>query len=112
MVGNMITEGFLPVLMHDDPRFFRSGTGSTGARLKSAVRQIFITRTDSGSSRFNAPEWLGSGIGTGISNLYYTDKRTVGSNMQRFGMQIGMDTLSNLVKEFWPDIKQRFFSKN
>jgi hypothetical protein len=111
MIGNMMTEGFLPVLMHDDPRFFRSGTGTTGARLKSALRQILITRTDSGSWRFNAPEWLGNGAGTGISNLYYTNSRTIGSNMQRFGMQIGTDALSNVLKEFWPDIRQRFLQK-
>jgi hypothetical protein len=111
MIGNMMAEGFLPVLMHDDPRFFRSGTGSIGGRLKSAVRQIFTTRTDSGSSRLNGPKLLGNGFGVGISNLYYTDQRTISSNMQRFGLQIGMDTLSNLGKEFWPDIKERFFHK-
>jgi len=45
-----------------------------------------------------------------ISNVYYTNNpRTIGSNMQRFGMQIGMDSLSNVMKEFWPDIKQRLF---
>jgi hypothetical protein len=48
----------------------------------------------------------------GIANAYYTnDARTVGSNMQRLGMQIGMDALSNVMKEFWPDIKQRFLSR-
>ena len=109
MIGNMMTEGFLPVLMHDDPRFFRSGEGAKGARLKSALRQILITRSDSGSWRFNAPEWVGNSIAVGIGNAYYTDDpRTIGSNLQRLGMQVGMDTLSNVMKEFWPDIKQRF----
>src|SRR5262249_18019874 len=88
IIGNMMAEGFLPVLMHDDPRFFRNGTDPIGARLQSAVRQIFITRTDSGSSRLNAPELLGSGLGVGISNLYYTDQRTLRSNVQRFGVQL------------------------
>ena len=112
VIGNMMTEGFLPVLMHDDPRFFRSGNGTTGGRLKSALRQILITRADSGSWRFNAPEWLGNGIGVGVSNVYYTSSpRTIGSNMQRFGMQIGVDALSNVMKEFWPDIRQRFSKK-
>jgi hypothetical protein len=111
MIGNMMTEGFLPVLMHDDPRFFRSGTGSTGARLKSALRQIVITRADSGRWRFNAPEWLGNGASVGISNLYYTSSRNFSSEVGRFGMQIGTDALSNVLKEFWPDIKQRFFQK-
>jgi hypothetical protein len=111
MIGNMMTEGFLPVLMHDDPRFFRSGTGTTGARLKSALRQIIVTRADSGGWRFNAPEWVGNGIGVGISNLYYTSSRGVSPDLQRLGVQIGTDALSNVLKEFWPDIKQRFFQK-
>ena len=111
MIGNMMTEGLLPVLMHDDPRFFRSGTGTTGARLKSALRQIVMTRADSGAWRFNAPEWVGNGLGVGISNLYYTSSRNVSSDMERLSMQIGTDALSNVLKEFWPDIKRRFFQK-
>ena len=111
MIGNMMTEGFLPVLLHDDTRFFRNGSGTTGSRLKSALRQIVMIRTDSGSWRFNAPEWFGNGIGVGISNVYYTNSRTLGDNLQRYGMQIGTDALSNVLKEFWPDIKQRFFQK-
>ena len=111
MIGNMMTEGFLPVLLHDDPRFFRSGTGTTGARVKSALRQIIMTRADSGGWRFNAPEWLGNGATVGISSLYYTSSRGFSSDMERFGMQIGTDALSNVLKEFWPDIKQRYFQK-
>jgi hypothetical protein len=110
MIGNIMTEGFLPVLMHDDPRFFRSGTGSTGGRLKSALRQIVMIRSDSGSWRFNAPEFVGNGIGVGISNLYYSDSG-FGSDMQRMAMQVGTDALSNVLKEFWPDIKHRVFER-
>ena len=111
MIGNMMTEGFLPVLMHDDPRFFRSGTGTKTARLKSALRQIVMTRADSGGWRFNAPEWIGNGATVGISNLYYTSSRSFSSDVQRLGMQVGTDALSNVLKEFWPDIKERFFQK-
>jgi hypothetical protein len=109
MIGNMMTEGVLPVLLHDDTRFFRSGSGSTRARLKSALRQIVMIRGDSGNWRFNAPEWLGNAAGVGISNFYYPDSRTFSSNMQRLTMQVGTDALSNVLKEFWPDIKQKLF---
>jgi hypothetical protein len=70
-----------------------------------------MIRADSGRWRFNTPEWLGNGVGVGISNLYYTDSRTLGDNLQRLSMQIGTDAFSNVLKEFWPDIKQRFFQK-
>jgi len=112
MIGNMLTEGFLPVLLHDDPRFFRSGIGTTGSRLKSAIRQILMTRSDSGTWRFNAPEWLGNGIAVGISNTYYRDSRSFSDNMQRLGMQVGNDALSDVLKEFWPDLKHRFFDRH
>jgi hypothetical protein len=112
VIGNMMTEGFLPVLMHDDPRYFRSGSGTTGSRLKSALLQIIVTRTDAGTRRFNTSEWLGNGIGVGISNLYYSDSRTLSSNIQRLGLQIGNDSLSNVLKEFWPDIKHKFFDRH
>jgi len=112
VIGNMLAEGFLPVLLHEDPRYFRAGSGATGARLKSAVAQILLTRTDSGSRRFNISEWLGNGAGVGISNLYYSDSRSLHSNVQRFSMQLGTDALSNVLKEFWPDIKHRFFQKH
>jgi len=112
MIGNMLTEGFLPVLLHQDPRFFRSGTGTTGARLKSSLRQIVMARTDSGTWRFNGPEWLGNGIAVGISNSYYSDSRKLSDNLQRFSMQVGNDALSDVLKEFWPDIKHRFFDRH
>jgi hypothetical protein len=112
VIGNMMTEGFLPVLLHDDPRFFRNGSGTTGSRLKSALLQIVVTRTDAGTRRFNTSEWLGNGIGVGISNLYYSDSRTFSSNVQRLGLQIGNDALSDVLKEFWPDIKHKFFDRH
>jgi len=33
MIGNFMTEGVYPSLLHQDPRYFRRGTGSTWSRL-------------------------------------------------------------------------------
>jgi hypothetical protein len=35
VTGNLMTESLMPVLFHQDPRYFRKGTGNTWARLGS-----------------------------------------------------------------------------
>ena len=59
IIGNMLTEGFLPVFFREDPRYFRPGTGSFWSRLSSALSQIAVSRKDSGSRTLNASEFLG-----------------------------------------------------
>jgi hypothetical protein len=61
-VGNLMTEGVLPTLLHQDPRYFRRGSGSVRARLRSAIGQTFWTRADSGGHQFNYSE-IGGGRG-------------------------------------------------
>src|SRR5579875_2846179 len=52
VIGNMMTEGFMPVLLKEDPRYFRMAEGSKSRRLWYAVSRIVITRTDSGAKTF------------------------------------------------------------
>ena len=107
MIGNMMTEGIVPSLLHEDPRYFRVGEGSTGHRLRMAVQQIFICRTDSNHKTFNIPEWGGNAIATAISNAYYPDTRNVSDNMEKWLIAVATDTFSNVLKEFWPDVKRK-----
>jgi len=111
-IGNMMTEGFMPILLHEDPRYFRRGSGSKWGRTGYAVSRIFVTRTDSGGTRFNFSEWLGNATGVAISNLYYTDQRDFSDNATKLLEQCGTDAVSQILKEFWPDIKHRFFQKH
>src|SRR5579872_3169284 len=69
-IGNMMTEGFLPALLHEDPRYRRIGSsrGSIKYRTWYAASRVFVTRTDSGGTRFNYSEWVGNSIGVAISN--------------------------------------------
>jgi hypothetical protein len=82
MVGNMLTEGVFPVLLHEDPRYFRRGTGSKKTRTWYAATRIFVTRTDSGAQRVNFSELLGNSIAVGVSNAYYPDTRDLSDNLQ------------------------------
>ncbi len=59
----------------------------------------------------NTSELLGNGITASIGNAYYPGARGFGSTMQRMWTQVGTDSISNLLKEFWPDVKKRYFKK-
>jgi hypothetical protein len=108
-IGNMMTEGIFPSMLHEDPRYFRRGYGSKWSRTFYAATRVFVTKTDSGGTRFNFSEVLGNAAGTAISNAYYPDSRDVDDNVEKLASQIGIDAVSQVLKEFWPDIKHKLF---
>lgn len=108
VIGDYMTEGIFPVLLHQDPRYFRRGTGSGWSRLGYAVGQIFWTHRDSGGSQFNYSEVVGNSVAVAISNAYYVDNRRANDAESKLGMQIGVDMAANVLKEFWPDLERKF----
>jgi hypothetical protein len=110
-IGNIMTEGLVPIVTHEDPRYFRRGEGSLLRRTGYALKQIVISRTDSGGRSFNFSEWGGNSIAVAISNAYYPDTRTASNNAQRLLVACGTDAFSNILKEFWPDVKKRLKRK-
>jgi hypothetical protein len=106
IVGNMLAEGVLPSLFHEDPRYFRMNEGKGSKRLLYAISRIVITRTDSGGKSFNFAEVFGNGIAAGVGLSYYADSRSPGDYLQNWGTQLGTDALSQILKEFWPDVKR------
>lgn len=106
VIGNMMTEAAIPSLLHEDPRYFRKGQGPFKTRLWYSLTRTLVTRTDSNHSTFNVGEVLGNGIAAAVGNAYYPDERGFGDTMDRMGIAIATDTISNVLKEFWPDIKR------
>ncbi len=102
-IGNVMTEGLYPTLLHQDPRYFRRGEGSGWSRLRYAVGQILWTHTDSGRTQFNFSEIVGNSTAVALSNLYYPDNRTVANGASKLAVQIGVDMAANILKEFSPD---------
>jgi hypothetical protein len=109
-IGNMMTEAIYPVILHQDPRYFRRGTGSGWSRLGYAAGQIFVIRSDAGATRFNLSEVAGNLTAVGIATAYYPDNRNLPDVAAKFGIQIGTDMTSNILKEFWPDLSDAFSS--
>ena len=104
-IGNYMTEGILPVLFHEDPRYFRRGQGKKLGRTAYAATRIFVTKTDSGGSSFNFAEVVGNGIAAGVGNAYYPGETHLSDNLSRLGQDLATDAISQVLKEFWPDIK-------
>jgi hypothetical protein len=113
-IGNLMTEAIFPSLLHEDPRYFRVGAGGGSAwhRMGYALTRVIVVRTDKGKSDFNYSEWLGNGTSVAISNLYYPgDTHNVADNVQKLGVAIATDAFSQVLKEFWPDIKHKLIKK-
>jgi hypothetical protein len=107
-IGNFMTTAVLPSLLHQDPRYFELGAGSLWRRVGYAASRSVVTRSRSGGAQFNVSEIGGNGIAAMISNAYYqpADRNALGV-LTRWGSQVMWDTLSNELKEFWPDVRRR-----
>jgi len=112
VIGDMMTEAIYPVILRQDPRYFRRGTGGAWSRLASAAGQIFWTHTDSDHMQFNFSEIVGNSTAVAISNAYYPDNRTATNAISKLGVQLGVDMAANILKEFWPDIKRKLSRKH
>jgi len=108
-IENFTTQAIFPSLLHQDPRYFQSGQGGVKHRILYAVGRIFVTRTDSGLAQLNYSEFLGSSTAAVISTYSYHPKedRDLSTAASVWGSEVGFDTLNNLIKEFWPDIRRK-----
>lgn len=103
--GNYLVIFALPTLFHEDERYFARGEGGFLKRAIYAASRVLITPNYQGHNTFNAAEVLGRGISQGISASYYPSQdRTAGALAVKYGWAMGRDALTNVFREFWPDI--------
>ena len=107
--NELFVTGVFPSLMHEDPRYYRLGHGSAFKRTAYALSRILITHSDSGTARFNSSEFLGNIASGALSMTYYPQsERSVSGVFSRMSVEIGYDSLFNVLKEFYPDLKRKF----
>lgn len=133
-IENFMTSAVLPSILHQDPRFFQSSEGGFGHRAGYAVSRIFVTRTDSGHSQFNYSEIVGSALSAAISTntyhprsfittrfnpttdtltyVYNASSRTLPNTASVWGTQVLYDTITIVIKEFWPDVHRKMNHKH
>ena len=108
--GTYFTEAFIPIISHEDPRYYTLGQGGFLRRIGYSLSRTVLTKTDSGSTGFNWSEVGGNACEAALSNLYYPpQERGTNQTLRDWGTQMESAALNNIVKEFWPDIRHRLF---
>ncbi len=112
--GTMIGNGFLPALLHQDPRYFRLGYGSTTHRLLYAVATSYICKHDNtGKWEPNYSNVGGNIIAGAISNLYYPSQNSGWGQTITNGFIVTTEgTIGGVFNEFWPDISRKVLHKD
>ncbi len=107
---NYLVEFAVPVLTREDSRYYTLGRGGFFKRTGYAVTRAVITKSDAGNNVFNISEVLGAGGSAALSNLYYpVQERGLSNTATNWGLDVGIDAFTFVLKEFWPDINQRLF---
>lgn len=108
--GNLMTEFLVPTATREDPRYYTLGHGGFLHRSVYSLSRLIITRDNHGNATPNLSEIVGNGAAAGIADLYYPrSDRDWTKTGQRWVLQVGIDGLANLVKEFWPDVNAKLF---
>lgn len=128
-IENFMVGAVFPSILHQDPRFYQSSQGGFAHRTGYAITRIFVTRSDSGHSQFNYSEIFGSALSATISTYSYHPKstylstptnphefipsdRTLLNSANVWGTQVALDTITIVIKEFWPDIHRKMAHKS
>ncbi|HYY70546.1 MAG TPA: hypothetical protein VE734_12525 [Terriglobales bacterium] len=97
-----------PVLLREDPRYLRSTGHRTLPRAGYALSRVLVTRADSGEQRPNLALILSAFAAAGLANAYYPrEERGWSETAARAGGNLLTVGSTNLLREFWPDIRQR-----
>jgi hypothetical protein len=107
---NYMVEFVVPVVTREDTRYYTLGRGGFWKRTGYALSRAVVTRSDSDKEVFNFSEVVGAGASAGLSSLYYPSReRSIGNTGKEWGVDVGIDAVSFVVKEFWPDINHWLF---
>ena len=107
--GNFWGNAVLPILLKEDPRYYRMGDGSFAKRFLYSAKTAVWCRRDNGTWGPNYANVAGNFVSGGISNLYYPsqeggfEKTTIGALTVTAEGMIGSELI-----EFLPDIEHHF----
>lgn len=100
----LLTDGLLPILLREDVRYYRLGESSSNVqRVKYALGQVFVARTDDGKEIPNYSGFIGRAMAIGLTFSYYPPaSRTTRVALEGFGSSIGGLVVYDVLREFVP----------
>jgi len=97
----MIGGAILPSLLHQDPRYFYQGSGTTGSRIRHAMFSPFVAKGDNGKWQPNYSSVGGDLASSSLANLYYPQaNRGAGLVFGNFAIGTAERIGANIAQEF------------
>ena len=101
-----LTDGLLPIIFHQDPRYYRQAYGGYVSRTDHALRRVVIAQGDSGRQMFNYSDIVGRGMAAALTQTYYpSDSVNKVVVFKGWGTSLAALAGGNIFEEFWPDFK-------
>jgi hypothetical protein len=112
--GNIIGNGILPSILHQDPRYFRLGHGTITHRLFYSLATNVVCKHD------NTHKWEpnysnvgGNLISGAISNLYYPSGESgIGQTFTNGFIVTAEGGIGSIFDEFWPDVSRKLLHRD
>ena len=97
----LIGGAILPSLLHQDPRYFYQGMGTTRSRLEHALASPFVCKGDNGRWQPNYSSIGGDLASSALTETYYPQSnRGAGTVFGQFAISTAERELSGVVQEF------------
>lgn len=108
----MLAGAVYPILLRQDPRFFRQGAGTFRSRVRHALLASVICRGDNGRRQPNYSNVLGNFTAGLISNAYYPAADTgIGLSLVNSTIQTAEGAAGNIALEFSPDVEAYLYRR-
>lgn len=105
----LLSAGVFASIFHQDPRYYRAGSGSVWSRGTEAAEQAIMTRGDDGNRQANVSGIVARAAAAVLTLAYYPPRsQTRRVVLSTFATSIATNAGANLVLEFFPDLAEKY----
>ncbi|MDR3752023.1 MAG: hypothetical protein P4K94_11110 [Terracidiphilus sp.] len=112
-IGNFFGNAVLPIVLHEDPRYYQKGAGRLTSRFLWAASSTVWCKRDRGGWGPNYANVGGNLIGASIARAYYPASERNVSDTVTDGLTVSLEGVVGAeIIEFWPDIARHYQRKH